>query len=68
MVTIEHARNAKQKLKEQLAQAGITAAVGIGGDGSNFCLVVRTQSAAPVPSHIDGVSVRHDVTGDIRSL
>ena len=70
-VTLEQARAAKAAVLKRFQKLGIAAAVGITRIGDEYAVKVNVSEqpvrAFKLPAKIDGVSIRVEVTGTIRS-
>jgi hypothetical protein len=69
--TLDEARSAKLTLSAALAGDSRINGIGIGYDATGYVLKVNLtvpDAADRVPSTVDGVSVRTEVVGTIRSL
>lgn len=67
--TIEQARAAKAKLKERLKDRANVVGIGIGREEASYCVKVNlgTEASDDLPQNVDGVIIRYEVVGTIRS-
>ncbi|MBO1751019.1 hypothetical protein J4G33_04305 [Actinotalea sp. BY-33] len=71
MADLDHARAAKARLREALADHDGIEGVGLAPDGDGYCVqvnVTRTVIATDIPADVDGVSVHVHVVGPVRAL
>jgi hypothetical protein len=71
MITLDQARQAKDKLLSLLASVPGFSGVGVSKDGEDFCVAVRftsTPVAGTVPDEVDGVKVQVATVGNIVAL
>ncbi|HYH83069.1 MAG TPA: hypothetical protein VEX86_24955 [Longimicrobium sp.] len=69
-VSLERARAAKAAIQKTLENLDTVTGVGITRVGDDYAVKVNLREAggdaADIPSHVDGVPVRVEVTGTIR--
>ena len=67
--TIEQALAAKAKLKERLKDRSDVVGIGIGREQASYCVKVNlgAEASGDLPQNVDGVMVRYEVVGTIRS-
>ncbi len=70
MATLQQARAAKVRAKELLRDLPELRGIGIARAEEGFCLKVNLERwpAADLPGEVDGVPVRVELVGEIRSL
>ncbi|MGH6945791.1 MAG: hypothetical protein ACREDZ_00545 [Kiloniellales bacterium] len=67
--TVEQARAAKAKLKERLKDRVDVVGIGIGRESASYCVKVNlgAEASGDLPQEVDGVAIRYEVVGAIRS-
>jgi len=69
-VSLERARAAKAAIQKSLETLETVTGVGITRVGDDYAVKVNLREAGPaeagIPSHVDGVPVRVEITGVIR--
>ncbi len=71
MVTsIDKARGVKSKIRSRIGRDADIAGIGISKIGADYCVKVnlRRDPHRSLPETIDGVRIKYEVVGEIRSL